>query len=293
MKSMKVLIIDDDPDSLAVAKLRLRKDGHILISAPSGEEGLQMAASEDPDLILLDVQMPGKSGFQVCEELKSDSRLRNIPVIFLSAADDIKEKVRGLDLGAVDYVTKPFDIFELRARVRAALRTKRLQDLLLVHGEIDYLTEVYNRRVLMERLEQEWSRARRYSTVLSFIMADIDNFKSVNDMFGHPKGDEVLETIASILKNSVRTEDIVGRYGGEEFSIIMINAGSKAAAQAAERYRETIARHVFQSRRGEFSVTVSFGVSDSQGKNSVNHLIASADEALYRAKGSGKNRICF
>ncbi len=187
-------------------------------------------------------------------------------MIFLSAADDIKEKVRGLDLGAVDYVTKPFDIFELRARVRAALRTKRLQDLLLVHGEIDYLTEVYNRRVLMERLEQEWSRARRYSTVLSFIMADIDNFKSVNDMYGHPKGDEVLETIASILKSAVRTGDTVGRYGGEEFSIIMINADSKSAASAAERYRETIAGHVFQSRRGEFSVTVSFGVSDSKGR---------------------------
>ena len=292
MRSMKVLIIDDDPASLALAKQWLKRDGHNLITAANGEDGLRKAIVENPDLILLDVQMPGKNGFQVCHELKSDARLRNIPVIFLSAADDPREKVRGLDLGAVDYVTKPFDKFELPARVRAALRTKRLQDLLMVYSEIDSLTEIYNRRVLMERLEQEWERTRRYSTILSFIMADIDHFKKVNDTYGHPKGDEVLERVAGILRRSVRGADIVGRYGGEEFAVLMVNADSDNAANAAERYREMIQNQQFLSRKGDFSVTVSFGIADSRGKKSVNQLIAAADRALYKAKNSGLNKVC-
>jgi two-component system cell cycle response regulator len=290
---MKVLIIDDDPDSLALARERLKKDGYIIVSAPDGDNGLSKARAEAPDLILLDVQMPGKSGFTVCEELKSDSMLRNIPVIFLSAADDITEKVKGLDLGAVDYVTKPFDIFELQARVRAALRTKRLQDLLLVYGEVDSLTEIYNRRVLMERLQQEWERAQRYSTVFSFIMIDLDWFKLVNDTHGHPKGDEVLEKVASILRHAIRSGDIVGRYGGEEFAVIMVNSGFHDAVAAADRYRQKIEAAKFLSKKGEFSITASFGVSDSGSVKSVNQLISAADSAMYKAKELGRNRVCF
>lgn len=292
MRTMKVLIIDDDPASVALARQWLKKDGHGIVTAADGEEGLAMAAREEPDLILLDVQMPGMNGFQVCEKLKADSRIRHIPVIFLSAADETREKVKGLDLGAVDYVTKPFDRFELPARVRAALRTKRLQDLLTVYSEIDSLTEVYNRRVLMERLEQEWNRTRRYSTTVAFIMCDIDHFKNVNDTHGHPTGDQVLERIATLLRKSVRSSDMVGRYGGEEFGIIMVNADRASAASAAERYRKKIESMDFHSRRGEFRVTVSFGVADSRGKDSVNQLINAADRALYKAKETGRNTVC-
>jgi diguanylate cyclase (GGDEF)-like protein len=289
---MKVLIIDDDPASVALARQWLKKDGHVIVTAADGEEGLSRAAGEEPDLILLDVHMPGMNGFQVCERLKADSRLRNIPVIFLSAADETREKVKGLDLGAVDYVTKPFDRFELPARVRAALRTKRLQDLLTVYSEIDSLTEVYNRRVLMERLEQEWNRTRRYSTTVAFIMCDIDHFKAVNDTHGHPTGDQVLERIATLLRKSVRSSDMVGRYGGEEFGIIMVNADRDSAASAAERYRSKIESMDLHSRKGEFRVTVSFGVADSRGKDSVNQLVTAADRALYKAKETGRNTVC-
>lgn len=292
MRSMKVLIIDDDVDSLAIARLRLKKDGYILVSAGDGVEGLARAREVDPDLILLDVQMPGKSGFKVCEELKSDPDLCNIPVIFLSAADDISEKVKGLDLGAVDYVTKPFDIFELRARVRAALRTKRLQDLLLKYGEVDSLTEIYNRRVLMERLQQEWDRSLRSNTIFSFIMADIDKFKIVNDTYGHPVGDDVLEKVAYILKKSIRSGDIVGRYGGEEFSIIMVNSTVQEAFVAADRYRHEIEKIVFNAKKVTFSVTCSFGVADSSEKDSLDKLVSAADAAMYEAKESGRNRVC-
>jgi len=292
LKSMKVLIVDDDVDSLAIARLRLKKDGYIIESAGGGEEGLNKAREDIPDLILLDVQMPGRNGYEVCEELKSDPELCNIPIIFLSAADDISEKVKGLDLGAVDYVTKPFDIFELRARVRAALRTKRLQDLLLIYSEVDSLTEIYNRRVLMERLQQEWDRNLRSIGAFSFIMADIDRFKRVNDTYGHPIGDVVLEKIAYILKHSIRSGDIVGRYGGEEFGIIMVNSTAEEACVASGRYRHAIELTVFKSKKEEFSVTVSFGVANSTGMNSVTELVSAADSALYKAKESGRNMVC-
>lgn len=292
MRPMKVLIIDDDVDSLAIARLRLEKDGYIIHSAENGADGLEKVRAESPDLILLDVQMPGKSGYEVCGELKSDPDLCNIPVIFLSAADDISEKVKGLDLGAVDYVTKPFDIFELRARVRAALRTKRLQDLLLKYGEVDSLTEIYNRRVLMERLQQEWDRSQRNQGTVSFIMVDVDKFKNVNDTYGHPVGDDVLEKIAYILKHSIRSGDIVGRYGGEEFGIIMVNSTAEEACIASDRYRHEIELETFKSRKVEFSVTASFGVADSTGKTTVAELVSAADSAMYEAKESGRNKVC-
>ena len=293
LDSMKILIIDDDVDSLAIAKLRLKKVGYEIESASNGVEGLEKAAQISPDLILLDVQMPGKSGFEVCKELKLNSELRNIPVIFLSATDDVSEKVKGLDLGAVDYVTKPFDIFELRARVRAALRTKRLQDLLLKYGEVDSLTEIYNRRVLMERLQQEWGRIQRKPAPLSFIMVDIDNFKLVNDTYGHPVGDNVLVGFSNILSQAIRSGDIVGRYGGEEFGIVMTNCTSSEAALAADRYRIEIEKAVFVARKQEFSVTASFGVSDSTGRANIDELIKGADAALYKAKETGRNKVCI
>jgi diguanylate cyclase (GGDEF)-like protein len=289
---MKVLIVDDDVDSLAIAQFRLKEEGYIIDTAVSGDEGLAAARIRNPDLILLDVQMPGRSGFEVCAELKSDRKLSNIPVIFLSAADDICEKVKGLDLGAVDYVTKPFDVFELRARVRAALRTKRLQDLLLMYGEVDSLTEIYNRRVLMSRLQQEWDRTLRSGDTLCFVMADIDRFKLVNDTYGHPVGDEVLERIAYILKHSIRSGDILGRYGGEEFGIIMVNSTAADAVTASNRYRHIIELAVFQSKKTEFSVTASFGIADSRGKNSAAELVSAADTALYYAKEKGRNKVC-
>jgi len=292
LKAMKVLVVDDDVDSLAIASLRLKIDGYIIETARNGDECIKKARENRPDLILLDVQMPGRNGFKVCEELKSDQELSHIPVIFLSAADDTSEKVRGLDLGAVDYVTKPFDVFELRARVRAALRTKRLQDLLFKYGEVDSLTEIYNRRVLMSRLHQEWDRILRSGGVISFIMVDIDRFKLVNDTYGHPAGDEVLETIAYLLKNSIRSGDIVGRYGGEEFGIVMVNSTSDEAALAADRYRKVIQMAIFQSKKGEFSVTASFGTADSRGRKDAAGLVAAADAALYKAKETGRNMVC-
>ena len=288
---MKVLIIDDSPDALAVAKARLLKEGLKVACANGGNAGLEAAKLEKPDLILLDVDMPDISGFDLCQKLKTDPQLCMIPVIFLTGSGTTQDRVRGLDIGAVDYVTKPFDAFELRARVRAALRTKHLQDLLAQHARLDPLTELPNRRALAERLEQEWCRHKRHGSPLSFIMADIDHFKFINDTYGHRIGDHLLQEVARAINCECRRIDLACRYGGEEFAIVVPNESVSGAAQLAERCRQTVEKIHLEHRQDLVKTTASFGVADAQGLSSEDQLIESADAALYQAKQAGRNRI--
>lgn len=288
---MKVLMIDDSPDALAIAEARLVKDDIKVICTADGKSGLDAARRENPDLVLLDVDMPGMSGFDVCRELKTDSELCMIPVIFLSGSGDAEDKVKGLNLGAVDYVTKPFDAFELRARVNAALRTKHMQDLLIEYAKIDPLTGLANRRALMERLGQEWARIQRHGGALSFIMGDIDNFKQVNDAHGHAVGDEVLRGVADVLVHRRRRTDLPVRYGGDEFAVLLPDESVQSAAALAERCREEIENIRVRAGQNDVSVTASFGVADTTNISSAEALIESADIALYRAKQEGRNRV--
>jgi diguanylate cyclase (GGDEF)-like protein len=288
---MKILIIDDSPDALALAKARLGREGHALSCADGGQAGLDAAGREKPDLILLDLDMPDMSGFEVCRLLKSDADLCMIPVIFLSGSGGPEEKVNGLNLGAVDYVTKPFDAFELRARVNAALRTKHLQDLLIKHAAIDPLTGLPNRRALDERLAQEWARLLRHGGRLSVIMADIDHFKSVNDRFGHPAGDEVLRQVARLLTDGCRGADMPSRYGGEEFVVVAPETSVHAAADFAERLRASICARPLEVHGKTVTVTASFGVAGHHGLTSPEELVKAADEALYLAKAAGRNCV--
>ena len=237
---MKVLIIDDSPDALRLAQHHLVPEGLEVRCADSGKAGLEMATREGPDLILLDVDMPGLSGLDVCRVLKDDAKLCMVPVIFLSGSGGPDDKIAGLDLGAVDYVTKPFDAFELRARVRSALRTKRLQDLLRDYALVDPLTELPNRRALDERLRQEWARLLRHGGHLSVIMADLDHFKQINDRCGHLVGDETLRQVARRLFEGCRQSDMACRYGGEEFVIIAPEAPLDAAVEFADRLRSAV-----------------------------------------------------
>lgn len=288
---MKVLMIDDSPDALAIAEARLVKDDIKVICTADGKSGLDAARRENPDLVLLDVDMPDMSGFDVCRELKADSELCMIPVIFLSGSGDAEDKVKGLNLGAVDYVTKPFDAFELRARVNAALRTKHMQDLLIEYAKIDPLTGLANRRALMERLGQEWARIQRHGGALSFIMGDIDNFKQVNDAHGHAVGDEVLRGVADVLVHRRRRTDLPVRYGGDEFAVLLPDESVQSAAALAERCREEIENIRVRAGQNDVSVTASFGVADTTNISSAEALIESADIALYRAKQEGRNRV--
>ena len=237
---MKILIIDDSPEALAVAQARLANENVDIVAAEGGVAGLEAAGREKPDLILLDIDMPDMSGFDVCRALKADAELCMVPVLFLSGSGGVEDRVKGLDLGAVDYVTKPFDAVELRARVRAALRTKHLQDLLIEHAHIDPLTGLSNRRALMERLQQEWARVLRHAGVLSFIMADVDHFKRINDTYGHTLGDAVLQEVARAIAVECRQVDTTARYGGEEFSILVPNEIALDAVRLAERCRARV-----------------------------------------------------
>jgi len=288
---MKIVIVDDSPDALALARARLAKEHVDIFCADGGKTGLELIRRVIPDLVLLDVDMPDMSGFETCRILKDDAELHSIPVIFLSGSGGPRDKVRGLDMGAVDFVTKPFDAFELRARVRVALRTKRLHDLLARHAQLDPLTELFNRRAMAQRLEREWERIERHGGVLSFAMVDMDHFKSINDAFGHSFGDRVLQTVAQILVDQVRKVDLPVRYGGEEFAIVVPDETAEKTWTLIERCRQRIAETRLASGDVEVPISASFGVADSVGRASVQELIEAADEALYQAKQAGRNRL--
>lgn len=241
-------------------------------------------------MILLDLDMPDMSGFEVCRRLKADAEFCMIPVIFLSGSGSLSDKVKGLDLGAVDYVTKPFDGVELQARVRAALRTKRLQDLLTKYAQIDPVTELWN-RVLEERLREEWARIRRHGGRFAVVMADLDHFKVVNDTYGHPAGDQVLREVATIMAAESRSSDLLARYGGEEFAVILPTHDASEAVTIATRCRNKIEKAHMHVSGITIQITASFGVADSQGRASYEEVVQDADKVLYHAKQAGRNRV--
>lgn len=286
----KILVIDDSKPIQMLIRARLGDEPVDLHFASDGDTGLRMAREVGPDLILLDVEMPGTSGFDVCVTLKSDAQTMHVPVIFLTGATSTDEKIRGLDLGAVDYVTKPFEPAELRARVRASLRTKFLVDLLAKKAQIDGLTGLWNRAFFDSRLAQEAALTARTGAPLSVLLLDVDHFKSVNDRFGHPFGDTVLRSVAQVVVDAGRTTDVVCRYGGEEIAMVAPNTGLTGAALLAERIRSRIAAMGLSHRGAPVQVTASIGVSPV-APGPANQAVADADAALYRAKQAGRNRV--
>lgn len=290
-----ILVIDDSPEIHALLDVRLRPDGLRLAHAHSPSQGLAMAAELQPDLILLDVEMPEMNGMEVCSRLKADPSTAMVPVVFLTGADAVTVKVRGFDLGAVDYVTKPFDPAELRARVRAALRTKRFHDMLAARAQVDGLTGLWNRGYFNQRLGEEVLAARRYRRPLSLVMIDIDHFKKLNDGYGHPFGDLVLQRVGETLSASCRATDAACRFGGEELALILTETGGGEALLVAERVRAAIESLALRPTGRPVVVTASLGLADAEAvgleRMSVAALVQGADEALYRAKANGRNRV--
>ena len=288
----RVLVIDDSEDIHSLIVVRLKTEGLEVFGELDGEQGIERAISDAPDLILLDIGLPDLDGFEVCRRLKEHPATRNVPLIFLTGATSTEKKVRGLDLGAVDYVTKPFDQVELRARVRAALRTKRLQDMLEQQSFLDGLTGLWNRKYLDRRLESELNVALRYGRPLTLVMADIDHFKEVNDTFGHLFGDVVLQGISEGLVAYARRSDIVARYGGEEFAVLLPDTTLKAASFVAERLRSSLESRHFEANGEPVPVTVSFGLActeNIEAEITPETLIGAADRALYASKDAGRN----
>jgi diguanylate cyclase (GGDEF)-like protein len=288
----RVLAIDDSELIQRLLETRLRGERLELHSARSSEEGLQKAKVLKPEVILLDIGLDGMNGFQLLEKLKEDSETRNIAVIFISASNEPMDRVKGLDLGAIDFITKPFDAFELKARVRSALRTQHLVKLLEQRAQLDDKTGLWNRRYFDQRMIQEVSEAKRHSRPLSLVLCDIDRFKRFNDQFGHPFGDSVLESVAQTLSGG-RTSDIACRYGGEEFGLILSSTNIESGYEVAERLRKAI-ESMMWTGNPDLVVTASFGICDTE--NFGDHItpetmLENADLALYKAKQLGRNRV--
>jgi two-component system cell cycle response regulator len=291
-----ILDIEDSPEIHQLLKVRLKNLDVEMAHANCGFDGFEQALASNPDLILLDVMMPDASGFDICRKLKATTETRNIPVIFLTGASDVDQKVLGFDVGAVDYIQKPFDSAELNARVRAALRTKRFQDMLAQRAMIDGLTGLWNRTHFDQRMHEEVAAAARYDRPMSLIMMDVDKFKNLNDNHGHPFGDEVLQAVGDVLQDSARTSDWPCRYGGEEFGLILRETDLEGAVIMAERVREEIESLQLRNKAQLVSVTASFGVvSSTLCMNpcdlSSRWMIESADRALYASKEGGRNRV--
>lgn len=304
---MRILVVDDHPDNVEIINARLSSRGFVIETASNGEEALHVVRENPPHLILLDVMMPIMDGYEVCRRIKQDDSLPYIPIILVTARDSTQDKVEGLDAGADDYLTKPINFPELEARVRSMLRIKRLQDELdqknreleLANKRLrklsitDGLTDLFNHRHIHELLHEEFERTRRSGEPLAVAMLDLDRFKLVNDTFGHPTGDVILYETARILRETAREIDMVGRYGGEEFVVILPGTDEEAAAQFADRVRVAVSEYLFRDEANEVTMTVSGGVASFPGLD-IDHpdvLIKRADEALYAAKEGGRNRI--
>jgi len=293
-KAPLVLIVDDVAKNLQVLGTILSKQEYKVAAANNGEQAIKIAKKTLPDLILLDIMMPGIDGLEICARLKKDPGTKDIPVIFLTAKIESEDIVKGFETGAVDYVTKPFNSTELLARTKTHLELKINRDLLKIKNEqlrklaiTDSMTGLYNHRYIIDSLSERIAEAKRYKQSLSVAMLDIDYFKKVNDKYGHLFGDFVLVRISTIIEESIRETDIAGRYGGEEYLIIFTNTDKKSALNTLERIRKSVEEE--QWVKEDLVVTVSGGLSELKDED-YSKLIKKADKLLYKAKENGRNR---
>ena len=292
----RILIADDDETIIRLLTITLRNEGYELITARDGRAALDMVNSEHPDMAILDVMMPEMDGYEACTALKADPQLCSIPIIFITALSDVEDETRGLDLGAVDYITKPFKESIVRMRVRTHLELKRQRDILQQLSHFDGLTGIPNRRAFDERLDQEWRRSVRSGERLAAAMIDVDYFKQYNDAHGHLAGDDCLRRIAgTVAEGLTRGGDFVARYGGEEFIGLISGVDSEGLAGVAEKLRVGIEALQIPHHASPVSpwVTISIGAAISRPtpETTPSSLIGAADQQLYAAKRLGRNRV--
>ena len=292
-----ILIVDDTVKNLQILGTILKEENYKIAVANNGNQAILAANEIKPDLILLDVMMPELDGFETCKKLKSLSETKDIPIIFLTAKVETEDIIEGFKAGAVDYITKPFNSYELKARVKTHIELKISKDLLQQKNVIlkklsitDGLTGLFNHRHITDTLSRLVEENIRYKQPLSIAMLDIDNFKKINDEYGHLFGDEVLTRIANSIESCLRKTDLVGRYGGEEFLVLFAHTNLKGAIESVERIIKNIENLKWE--KNNFKVTISSGVCEKKDEDTTT-LIKKADDLLYAAKKKGKNRVEF
>lgn len=301
-----ILFIEDSPTQAMQTGKVLESAGYKVFPAKSGCEGIEMVHKLAPELIILDVILPDIDGYSVCRRLRKELPV-HIPILMLTGLNNIQDKVDGLEVGADDYLTKPFDERELLARVTALLRVKRLKDELehrlkeeqRFYQEMkkialtDHLTGIYNRHYFTDALHREFDIAKRYKVPLSCIFADIDHFRDFNTRYGHTIGDWVIQGVARIIQNNMRQVDVVARYGGEEFAIMLPMCDAFSSVATAKRLRELVEAQKWDSPAGLLKITISLGVVTFPDINvgKAEDLIACADWAMYKAKEQGRNQF--
>ncbi|QWV92210.1 diguanylate cyclase [Geomonas oryzisoli] len=297
-----VLVIDDSA-AIRDQVVRTLKDVGLFgeyREAKDGMEGFKTLIESKADLVICDVEMPRMDGYKFLQLVASRPDLQGLPIIMLTGKQDFNSKIKGLEQGASDYLTKPFDSGELVARVKVQLKIKSLQDELKQANEqlkrltnIDHLTGLFNRRYLAEILEAEFFRAKRNRESLSLVIVDIDFFKQVNDTYGHQNGDVVLASVANVVQQHLRAYDSAARYGGEEFVVVYPGTSLEGGAAAADRLRQAVLDFTFPPPLQDLTVTISAGVATYPSPliDNIDSLFRQADEALYRAKQNGRNRV--
>jgi len=299
-----ILIIDDSGVAREMLRDVLERSGLFeeLLESVNGHEALACLEERDVDIILCDLKMPGMDGFQLLAELKKRQKLQEIPVIMLTGAEDRDQKIAGLERGASDYVTKPFDPGELIARVKVQLKIKSLQDRLRESNRMlqqlsltDPLTGLANRRFFVDALDKAFKRSLTDESFLSLAILDLDYFKLVNDTYGHQAGDEVLIQVANLLRQNLRPFDIVARYGGEEFAILLPQTDLRTALAITERLRFRVGKISFTEDLQDLAISASIGLASLPlpDGGTIEKFLRAADDALYQAKHNGRNRVVY
>lgn len=290
---LTVMVIEDHPDQRDLLAIVLQREGYRVITAVNGLEALEKLETENVQIALSDIMMPKMDGFELIKRIRGNPALKSIYLILITARIQEGDRVRGLDLGADDYITKPFSFSELLARIRVGSRVVQYQQHLEYQSQVDALTGLFNRRAFERKIQEEFERSKRYHNPLSVLILDIDNFKVINDTYGHHGGDAALVKISETFREKTRQSDFAARYGGEEFVLILPETDQDSALQVASKVHESVRVSTFGTTVRPFALTVSIGVSSTSAKFYADwrELIDDADKALYSAKNSGKDRV--